>query len=128
MPVSLVVGALGATGTYGTVALMADVAIGITVGTTMYAAKQQEKAQSAAEKKAEAKRREAEEYAAGEYYDINLQQMNIQALQSQTQQLSDILTTTQQAEPRIFTLPSAENPDALSRINKAIDDIVKGRW
>ena len=63
---------------------------------------------------------------AGEYQDINRQQMAIQAMTSQTQQLDQVLAA-QSNPPNILTLPSAESTDPLERINRAIDDFLKGK-
>lgn len=100
----------------------------IATGTTMYAQSEQKKAQAAAEKKA-SKAAEAQrkllELQAGEYDEINKKQMAIQAYQGVTQNLSKLLA--EQQEPTVFTLPpTTENPAPLERINKAIDDWIKG--
>ena len=85
---------------------------------------QREKAKKEASKAAEAAKKQFE-LQAGEYDEINKKQMAVNALQSQTANLSKLLIA-ENSPPRILTLPSAESTAPLDRINRAIDDWIKG--
>lgn len=111
----------------GTALLIAG---GVAAGTTIYAVEKQKsegaKARRKAEQEKERERKWLEEQA-GEYQEIGERQMAIQAMQAQTRTLADLLDQDQPA-PRILTMPTTQSPDPMQRINRAIDDFVKGRY
>ncbi len=103
--------------------------IGTMAGTAAYQADQQRKAQHEAEDKqskaAAAAKREFE-LQAGEYDKIEASAMKLQALTSQTQSLVDVINA-QNRTPNVLTLPPAQSTSPIDRINRAIDDFIKGR-
>ncbi len=87
---------------------------------------QQKKAQAVQEKAIKAQKKAAEAQA-GEYAEQTAAEMKINVLMSQMQSLDQVIAN-QSRQPNIMTLPSAENPSPMARINKAIDDLLKGKW
>jgi len=102
-----------------------------TAATTIYSAevqkKEAEKAREAVTA-AESRRQKLAELEAGEYVALTEKQMKIQAMQSQTKTLVELIDRQDQAAaPQIYTLPAAQKTNPLDRINAAIDDFIKGR-
>ena len=91
-----------------------------------YASDQQAKSQEDAQKKTEKKQKALVEQQAGEYQAQTVTQMKMNALQSQTQTLAEILENQGAPEPRVFTLPPNQSTNPLDRINQAIDEWIKG--
>jgi uncharacterized protein YcfJ len=79
--------------------------------------------QEAAKTKAAAKKAAAA--SAQGYADLTENQMKLSLVTSQTQNLVDAINATAQPGP-VYTLPSAQPTDPVTRINLAIDDMLKG--
>jgi len=105
----------------------------VAVGTTVYSAGQQKKAQSKAEKAREAEiaaQRKAEEEALKSNVRLNRQQMELRSQENQMTLLADLIKMKQQGtQPRIFTLPPAKEPAQLSladQVNGYIHKLLTG--
>ena len=110
-------------------------ALAIGTGVTVAAVQRQQetkgakKARSSARKRAGAaqeRQRRFLELQAGEFDLITEKQMKIQAMQSQTKSLVELLDR-QKPAPRVLTLPTPRSTDPVLQINRAIDDFIKGR-
>ena len=112
---------------FWTAVVVALIGAGAVAATTEVQRREASKARSVAEA-AERKRQQAIELEAGEYVELTEKQMKIQALQSQTRTLVELIDIQDgTAAPQIYTLPAAQSTDPLDRINAAIDDFIKGR-
>jgi len=107
--------------------ILAGVAAATTVVSAEVQRKEASKARSA-QVALEKKRQKQLELEAGEYVALTEKQMKIQAMQSQTKTLVELIDRQDQAAaPQIYTLPTAQKTNPLDRINAAIDDLIKGR-
>lgn len=112
----------------GWLALSVAAAAGTTAIVQHQTAKSASKAQSAAQERAQDAARKQYELEAGEYQELTEKQMKIQAMQSQTRTLVELIDKQDQAAaPQVYTLPVPQSKDPIGRINAAIDDFIKGR-
>ena len=106
---------------------------GVSLALTAYDIQQgqQKKAQAAQEKaqgKVAALAKKQYELQAGDYAKQTAFEMKLNAAESQFQSLVDVIMNRQATPPNIMNLSAAESPNPLDRINKAIDDLLKGKW
>jgi len=91
-------------------------------GAAVYSAVEQKKAADEAAKKQE-EWYEFQERQAGEYMDLNREQMELQAQYANIKTLADAITE-QRTEPRpVYTLPPAKSYDFAQNVNRAVDSV-----
>lgn len=108
-----------------------------TAGAVTYSAvaghQESKAAREQAKKEAEKQRKLQEqlfnkELEAGEYFeDLQMQQMELQAQSSNINTLANLIASRKEAQPgpQVFTLPAAKTEDPLTRINKAIGELIR---